>query len=689
MMKVLAVVVAVLLPWIGAGAEGAGRDGWKADTRGVIPRLRSAPEVDGEIGRDEWRNAFVFNGVLYEKTLNLFPRAVEWRLGWTQDGLYLASHTPRLEGETPRAETTDGAMKNLRADDSLELFVYSEDGRSSFHLVLNPEGTWAIGGRIDREPIEGAAGVKARASLTKDALDYEVHVPFAALGRDAGDTRWRILPTRNFRRGTNIHGPMPYAHRGTLGHRDKAPVFRLETGLPVVQLQPLQASLYEGRPMVRLRLVNPTDAAAEVAVFATVERGGEGVGRLERRVSLPPGEVLPLNAVVPCEPAIDPEAEDEYRFALDVVGPGGVELLHTHFTWNPTENRAWLGDKLPGYQRFKERVVTLDPGEPVPLPYQRFMKFYEDLPEDHRLRIATQRKVVPGRGFVADSVQHITPVDPEGRKNGVQTFYRIGYILEHSISWKKDVRHGPEKFYSRGRNERGRTFNYVQKIVPWDDGEIRGVQRVFHPSGARLAETRYEDGTPTGVSKRFDSDGRLVRITRYENGVRHGLSVDYYARRPKRVIPLRDGEIEGTLLDYNWDGRLIEKTPYEEGMAPGMIPLAPASAPKGGTREFDEEKGLATWRDEEGRVVQTAEYREGVPDGRCVVYWPRRVKREVPYENGLINGTVVDYWENGNVRKKRPFKKDILHGMEKHFAQNGEVTLTRHWKDGELTGQNK
>ncbi len=684
-MRILLPILLICLLAPATFADTEARNARKADTRAVIPKLKTAPKIDGVIKHNEWQDAMQYNGVLYQMTLNLFPRNVEWHLGWTDNGLHIASHTDRMKGEDPRAETTDGTIDNLAKDDSLELKIYDDDRKSSLRLVINTDGTWAVQRRIDGKAAEGDADVKAQASLTEDAIDFEARIPFAALGRDEPGTRWRILPVRNFRTGTNIHAPMPYAHRGKLGGRDRAPVFTLDDTLPFVQLEPNQQALYEGNPMVRAHLRNPADTPNEVNIALRVMSGDDLRGKAERSVSLPPNDSLPITLNLPCEPPIDPEKEGEYRYILDISGPDDTELLHTHFTWNPTEHTDWLGDEIPGHSQSQEREVVIDPREPVPLPYQRFMKHYEDLPEDHRLKISTQRKVVPGKGYVVDSVQHITAIDPDGRKNGVQTFYRLGYILEHSITWKNDVRHGPEKFYSRARNQRGRSFTYVQKIVPWDNGEISGVQRVFHPNGKLLAETRYENGAPTGTSKRYDTKGRLVRTTPFKNGHPHGTAKEYYPRRKKRVIPLRDGEIKGTILDYNWDGEITEKTSYKDDIDLGMIPLKDGEEPDEITRQFDKDSERVAWRNKDGHVVQTAEYRDGVPDGQCILYWPRRIKREIPYEKNLINGTVVDYWENGNVKQKRPFKNDTLHGTEKHFDRDGETTRTRHWTDGEIT----
>jgi len=408
--------------------------------------------------------------------------------------------------------------------------------------------------------------VTARASLTDASLDFEVDVPFAALGAGAGKPgdRWRILPIRNLRTGTNVQAPMPYAHRGGFGAYERMPVFTLAEAAPYVQVQPMQQALYAGRPMVRLRLVNPSAETRRVTVSLRVLRGDRAVGKIARDVPLPPAESMPVTLVAPCDPPLDPNAEAEYRCVLDVTGPGGTELLHTHFTWNPTENREWLGEALPAPRRATERVLVIDPRQPVPFQFQRFMRYYKDLPEDHRLHITTVRVVVPGKGFVVDSVQHITPVGPSGQKDGVETFYRLGYMREHSITWREGVRHGPEKFYA-----------YARKVIPWVNGEVCGVQQVFHPTGELLAETRYEKGQAVGTARRYDSEGRLIRTTRFEGGLMHGEMAEYYARRPRRVVLMRDGVIHGVVKEYDWAGHLVRKTPYRDGVPHGIEEFRP------------------------------------------------------------------------------------------------------------------
>ncbi len=687
------------------------RDAWRADTRGVLPRLDAAPTIDGTVGAEEWSGALATDGVIYPISVTLFPRRVEWSMGWTADGLHVACRTPRLKGEEPAANAQESDFDALRKDDSFELIVYRDDGKATLRAIVSPAGVSAV--RAGGDHSETAA-VKTAASLTDTHTDYEMYVPFAALGVDAaaaGD-RWRILPVRHLRTGTNVEGPMPYNHRGGLGGRDRAPLFTLGNDRCAVRLQAMQSSLYAGTPVARLTVMNPSDEQRTITARVRITRDGEPIGAASREMTLPPAERLPVTLATRPDPPVNPEAEHEYRCDVDVIAEGGAELFHTHFIWNPATNREWLGDELPKRQRARERVITVDPSKDVPFQFRRFMRLFEDMPEGHKLEITAVRTVVPGKGYVVDSVQHITSIDPSGRKDGVQAFYRTGYLLEHVIHWRKDVKHGPEKFYASGLNREGRRHRYVQKVIPWVDGEVRGVQRVYHATGEVLAETRYEDGKAAGVSKRYDREGRLVRTTPFEDGYKHGTMEEYYPRRPKRTIPVRNGLIHGVVKEYDWEGRLVCKTPYREGLRHGVEEVRPdmsrplewekvhwregekvsrerwelttRPAGDGGRQEAASPDEPGTRDAEQPRTGPSPETVDGVDDGEKIEYWPRRLKRSAPYSRGKVDGEVRDCWENGQLKMSRPFDSDLMHGVEKHYDRDGELTQTRYWWKGDM-----
>jgi len=564
----VAVITGLVLP-VGA-AQIDGRDKWKADTRAAIPKLAKPPVCDGRIAPGEWDGAFQYDGVLYPLTMNLFPRSVRWYVGWDADFLYLASRTVRLEGETPRQDADSEDVSKLSEDDSLEVFVSSADRRAWLHLVVNPGGKTAFKIRpIGGKPIEGAPKPAAAASLSDEQLDYEVRIPVAALGMDrpnrAGD-RWGILPVRDFRTGTNVQAPMPYAFYGGLGDPAKIPVFLLSEGSPFVRFDSPRQGLYAGRVAADVKAVNPAADARQVTVALSVH-GEKGERYAKRRdLAVAAGKTARFHLDAAADPPIDPAVETEYRYALTVTTADGSEIFHTHFTWAPTENRNWLGAKLPEPPRLRRRVLTLDPRGPIPFAFQRFLDVYKDLPEGHKVRVTALRGVEPGKGYVRDSILYATPVDAAGQKDGVETFYVDGYLMMHTITWRRGQRHGPEKFYGVAAGQ-GR---YLKTLIPWVQGVVQGTRKVFHPSGEAMVTVEYDGGRAVGVGRRQDEQGRLIRTTPFVDGVRDGVVIDYYPRTVRRVTPYVEGVVHGVVREYDQRGREVHRCPYRNAVRHGV-----------------------------------------------------------------------------------------------------------------------
>lgn len=161
---------------------------------------------------------------------------------------------------------------------------------------------------------------------------------------------------------------------------------------------------------------------------------------------------------------------------------------------------------------------------------------------------------------------------------------------------------------------------------------------------------------------------RLVHTIEYDRGLRHGAERVYDANGNLRLlVPWQRGIIHGQRLVYHGDGQLMMSTPYSAGVADGN----------------------ATRYDEKGRVVRTVGYRHGLRSGERVDWHVRRPERIAPYQQGLLDGVVRDYWDNGKLKMERPFREDILHGIEKHYNREGKLVDSRYWWNGERVSRRR
>jgi len=583
-------VVAGVVGQAGAAPRGkTDRAKFTADTRIMIPKLAKPPTCDGKIAEGEWDGAAAFDAVIHEATLNFFPRSVRWHFGWDEGHLYFAARTSLLTGEKPRQEIESDGDKNLGQDDSVALWLTRADQRARLRVIVSAAGKIYVDRHLGRGAEAGEKpNVQTAASLSKEAFDVEIVVPVADLGWKRGNRpgdRWVALLARNFRAGVSIQAPMPYGFARSVHDTSRHPLLILGDQRPYVKVANPREALYAGRPAADVKVVNPSQKPQDASVRLRVLEAGEKRCDKQEKLTVPPGAASACRLEQPTSSPAAPAAESQRRYELTVTAADGTEIFHVHFPYSPGEGRKWLGKEMPGAQRHGQKVIVVDPSKGIPFKFQRHLGGYEDLPEGHKVHLTVRRIFEPSKRYEIDAPQVASAVDAKGQKDGEERYWSTyGHRLLRTVTYKAGARHGPEKMYGAG---------YVKTEIPWQNGVVEGLRRVYHPNGQVMTEVRYEKGIPVGKGVSYDDQGRVIRVTEYADGLRSGSMTDY---------------------------------------------------------------------------------------------WPRKCKRIVPYEKGVINGVVREYYENGNLKRERPFRSDILHGVERMYDESGDKSKTksRYWLNGDL-----
>lgn len=167
-----------------------------------------------------------------------------------------------------------------------------------------------------------------------------------------------------------------------------------------------------------------------------------------------------------------------------------------------------------------------------------------------------------------------------------------------------------------------------------------------------------EDGVLAGEVRTFDEEGRLVRRERFGNGLLNGPSVEFdpASGRVLRRAEMRDGELDGTLEIYDDAGRLEQSAEYRRGVPHGETVIYVDGRVRARIGYQDGERhGRFVHHHETGVPSVEQIYREGKLHGESVWYDDRgRVLRRARYVDDQLEGDVVDYYENGQVREKAP-----------------------------------
>ena len=165
-------------------------------------------------------------------------------------------------------------------------------------------------------------------------------------------------------------------------------------------------------------------------------------------------------------------------------------------------------------------------------------------------------------------LQRLTPRDADGEIEGIEWAFATGpgHVQTRMTPFRAGTRHGVETY----RMQRG---NHLRAEIPWDEGRIHGVRRVYFEDGTLQAETPHERGVINGETRVYDRQGRILQRATVVDGRRHGEAIDYWPENPDRIwrrIPYREGTVHGTSRAYYLDGTLQWERTFESNRRHGI-----------------------------------------------------------------------------------------------------------------------
>ncbi len=148
-------------------------------------------------------------------------------------------------------------------------------------------------------------------------------------------------------------------------------------------------------------------------------------------------------------------------------------------------------------------------------------------------------------------------------------------------------------------------------------------------------------GSQALLAKHIDLDGNLLSMGLIENGKRQGGWV-YYASggfSPVKVEHYLDGQLHGAYLEIDQVGRVLKAAYYVQGKLEGNYGEFRASHPQ-----------------------LTATYKDGQLDGllRSHILQNGKVQQSVAYKNGVQEGPMRWYNEQGEIIQERMYKQGEL-----------------------------
>lgn len=230
----------------------------------------------------------------------------------------------------------------------------------------------------------------------------------------------------------------------------------------------------------------------------------------------------------------------------------------------------------------------------------------------------------------------------------------------------------------------------VEHEIPYVNGKVNGVYKVFKDEGKPLVETNYKDGVRNG-NRRFyayneeriiEGDcnngqvvGKIKIIntekndyclypTNYKNGV-----IEYYDKNSNLICEVHfvdENIVNGEVIDYN----ITTKKKW-------LIRNHKMGKLDGKTECFDFN----------GNSKYVLNYKDGLPIGNHKEFYLNGgIYKESLYdENGIKIGTWKTYDESGNLKSELQYLNGKINGIEKMY-NNKILISTREYVDDKLNG---
>ncbi len=224
----------------------------------------------------------------------------------------------------------------------------------------------------------------------------------------------------------------------------------------------------------------------------------------------------------------------------------------------------------------------------------------------------------------------------------------------------------------------------LKALIPYSHGILEGLSCYYYPSGAISEEVPYKNGEIEGESKSYDENGSIIGSTVYVKGLKSGKSVSYW---PNGALQYDEMWHEDLLQEgkyFTKDATLVCQ--IVDGMGKRCIfgDEAPSE-----THEYVQgvAEGEVVLFDQNGTVTRRLFVKDGDKHGLETYYWPSnptQAKLAIQWDKGQIHGTVKSWYKDGTPENSREMSHNQKQGHLTAWYKDGKVMLIEEYEKDRL-----
>ena len=236
-------------------------------------------------------------------------------------------------------------------------------------------------------------------------------------------------------------------------------------------------------------------------------------------------------------------------------------------------------------------------------------------------------------------------------------------------------------------------------------GKREGYSYYYHPTGELKLMVYYQDGKKQGLSREFTRDSTLITVLKYNNnyvvdrervnrvdteGNKQGTHREYYENgNIKKEEHYLDNQLHGYYREFDGNGELLVAIRYERGVIMEEI-----------DEDMKELLDMKSTYDEQGRLIFTGGYKEGIPVGIHRFYdtagvvenayfyneLGQKISEGIIDEQGRRSGPWKDLYTDGKVRATGTYLNNQKSGDWTYFFRSGGIEQKGKFERGRYRG---
>lgn len=158
---------------------------------------------------------------------------------------------------------------------------------------------------------------------------------------------------------------------------------------------------------------------------------------------------------------------------------------------------------------------------------------------------------------------------------------------------------------------------------------------------------------------------------------------DLPANAKKFPYPTDEGLVRVVVPDIN--DKVSAEGEYVNGLRHGAwTEYYPSGTVKSVTGYlFGKKQGAQIFLDDRGQLLEKLYFHDNQLHGHYVKFNRNKIKEEREYHNGVLNGIVRIYHDNGQLMEESPYVNGLRDGLAKWYNTEGELIIEYLYKAGE------